>query len=313
MTKGQVQFGIYTPQVSFTYPDILRRARLCEELGLSSFWLYDHLYAPGLPENDALEGWTLATALLASTSTLRVGHMVINNNFRHPVLLAKMATTLDVISQGRLNLGIGSGSYAEEHHEGGFPWGTRRERTQRLAESLDIITRMFEQERTTVEGQIFSVHDVANLPRPVQKPRPPVYVGGIGERYTLPLVAQYADVWNVPTYGLAQLATASQRLDGECEKLSRDPTTLRRSLEAVLVLAADDAALAAALARAERRYPGPGWGLHEGGFIGTPATVTDRIARSVDEGFSEFIFFPYDRGEGTVLSLLAEEVVPNFR
>jgi alkanesulfonate monooxygenase SsuD/methylene tetrahydromethanopterin reductase-like flavin-dependent oxidoreductase (luciferase family) len=308
-----VQFGIYIPQVSFQFREILERALLCEKVGLSSFWLYDHLYTPGLPGNDALEGWTLATALLTSTSTLRVGHLVINNNLRHPVLLAKMATTLDAISDGRLNLGIGSGSYEAEHHEGGFPWGPVGERTQRLAESLEIITGMFARDRTTFEGRYFSTDGIPNLPRPVQRPRPPIYVGGMGERYTLPLVARYADIWNVPTYGLAQWERAAQQLDAECEKLGRDPTSLGRSLEAVLVLGPDDRTVADALGRAERRYQGPGWGLQEGGFIGTPAAVTDRIAALVDQGFTQFIFFPHDRGDASTLSLLAEQVMPNFR
>jgi alkanesulfonate monooxygenase SsuD/methylene tetrahydromethanopterin reductase-like flavin-dependent oxidoreductase (luciferase family) len=313
VTKQTVQFGMYIPQVSFTFREMLDRAVLCEELGIASFWLYDHLYAPGTPDIDALEGWTLATALLASTSTLRVGHMVIDNNLRHPVLLAKMATTLDVISDGRLNLGIGSGSYEAEHHEGGFPWGSIGERTERLAESLEIITRMFEQKRTTVEGRHFSTHEIANLPQPVQKPRPPIYVGGVGERYTLPLVARYADVWNVPTYGLAELDRATATLNRECEKHGRDPASVRRSLEAVLVLAPDEAGLEELLARAERRYQAPGWGLHEGGFIGTPEAVTERIAKLVDDGFTEFIFFPSDRGGGSALRLFAEQVIPNFR
>jgi hypothetical protein len=95
--------------------------------------------------------------------------------------------------------------------------------------------------------------------------------------------------------------------------MGRDPTTLGRSLEAVLVLRPDDRAVADALGRAERRYPGPGWGLHEGGFIGTPAALTDRIAAMVDQGFTQFIFFPHDRGDASTLSLLAEQVMPNFR
>src|SRR4051812_21234529 len=102
-----VEVGVYLPQVGWSYDDLLGRARLCEELGLVSVWLYDHLSSPGLPDAESFEGWTLATALLASTSRLRVGHLVLDNNLRHPALLGRMATTLDVISGGRLDLGIG--------------------------------------------------------------------------------------------------------------------------------------------------------------------------------------------------------------
>jgi len=308
----RVDFGVYIPQLAFGFDDVLGRARLCEELGFDSFWLFDHLYGPGLPGQPALEGWTLATALLSLTSTLRVGHLVVNNNFRHPVLLGKMATTLDVISGGRLELGIGSGSYEAEHHEGGFPWGSVAERSARLGEALEILTSMFAEERTSFEGQHFNVRDIPNLPRPVQSPRPPIHVGGVGERYTLPLVARYADVWNVPTYGLGRWEQAATALDAECEKLGRDPASLRRSIEAVVVLAPDEPSLASARAWAERRYRGPGWGLEEGGFIGTVPTVVDRVGQFIDKGITFFVFFVHDRGEPETLALLAE-VLAQFR
>lgn len=309
---SQVDFGIYVPQVAFAFDDLLDRAQLCQDLGISSFWLYDHLYAPGLPQQPALEGWTLATALLARTSTLRVGHLVINNNFRHPVLLGKMATTLDVISNGRLELGIGSGSYEAEHHVGGFEWGSFGERSERLAEALEILTRMFSGEPTTFEGNHYQAREVPNLPPPVQTPRPPIHVGGIGARYTLPIVARFADVWNVPTYGLGSWESVVPTLDGECEKVGRDPASLRRSLEAVLVLAPDEAGLIAAQGLAERRYRGPAWGLEEGGFIGTPPAVVDRIGEQIDKGVTMFVFFVHDRGESDTLHLLAEEVLSHF-
>jgi alkanesulfonate monooxygenase SsuD/methylene tetrahydromethanopterin reductase-like flavin-dependent oxidoreductase (luciferase family) len=308
-----VDIGIYVPQLAFSFDDLLDRALLCEELGLSSFWVYDHLYAPQLPDVPALEGWTLATALLARTTRLRVGHLVLNNNFRHPALLGRMATTLDVISGGRLDIGIGSGSYEAEHHEGGFPWGPIAERTARLEEALEILTRMFAGPRTTFEGRHYQVHDLPNLPPAVQQPRPPIHIGGAGERFTLPLVARYADVWNVPTYAVGEWERKVAVIEAECERIGRDPGTIRRSLEAVLVLAADETALAEATEKAERRYPGPGWGLHEAGFVGTPARLVDRIGEEVDRGMSLFVFFPSDRGREETLRLLATEVMPHFR
>jgi alkanesulfonate monooxygenase SsuD/methylene tetrahydromethanopterin reductase-like flavin-dependent oxidoreductase (luciferase family) len=305
----RLSFGVYVPQVSFSFDEILARALLCEELGITSFWLYDHLYTPGLPDQDSLEGWTLATGLLMRTTTLRVGHLVIDNNLRHPALLGKMATTLDVMCGGRLELGIGSGSYEDEHLQAGLPWGSGRERATRLEESLEIVTRMFSGERTTFEGSYYQVRDLPNRPAPAQAPRPPLHIGGIGERFTLPLVARYADVWNVPTYGLSRRRQASAALDRACAAVGRDPTSLGRSLEAVLVLAPDEDELASAQAAAERRYAGPGWGLAEGGFVGTPAMVVDRIQSFVDEGFTSFVFFPSDRGRERTLRLLASEVL----
>lgn len=308
----QVEFGVYIPQVALAFDDMVARIRLCEELGISSFWLFDHLYAPGMPGQPALEGWTLATALLSLTSTIRVGHLVLDNNLRHPVLLGKMATTLDVISGGRLDLGIGSGSYETEHHQGGFPWGSNAERSQRLGESLEILSRMFRDELTSFDGQHYQVCDVPNLPRPEQAFGPPIHVGGVGERFTIPLVARYADVWNVPTYGIGRIEQVSPKLDEACERIGRDPAEVRRSIEAVLVLAPDERSLADARASAERRYAGPGWGLTEGGFIGTPAAVVDRVGRFIEKGISQFVFFVHDRGEPETLGLLAEGVMSQF-
>jgi len=307
-----IEFGIYIPQLAFGYDDLLHRARLCEELGYTSFWLFDHLYGPGLPDVPALEGWTLATALLAHTERLRVGHLVLCNNFRHPALLGKMATTLDVISGGRLELGIGSGSVEFEHHQAGLPWGSLAERSERLEEGLEILTQMFRSPRTTFEGRHYQVRDLPNLPPPVQPSGPPIHVGGAGPKRTLPLVARYADVWNVPTYALGDMVGLSRRLDEECARVGRDPASVRRSLEAVLVIGADDDAVAAATALAERRYGGPGFGLHDGGFIGTPERVGDRIEELAAEGFSTFVFFVFDRGSEATLRLFAEEVMPRF-
>jgi alkanesulfonate monooxygenase SsuD/methylene tetrahydromethanopterin reductase-like flavin-dependent oxidoreductase (luciferase family) len=312
VTSAGIEFGIYLPQVALTFEDILGRALECERLGYDSLWLYDHLYAPGLPRAPSLEAWTLATALLARTSRLRVGHLVACNNFRHPAVLAKMATTLDVISGGRLEFGIGSGSVAAEHEQAGLPWGPARERSERLGESLEIITRMFaEPAGATWEGKHFAVRDLPNMPGPAQRPRPPVHVGGAGTKFTLPLVARYADVWNVPTYALDRLGELSAALDAECERIGRDPASIRRSVEAVLVIAPlselDDA-----LARARRHYGDPGFGLDAGGLAGTPDQISERIAALVHAGFSSFVFFTHDRASTRTLELLADEVMPRF-
>jgi alkanesulfonate monooxygenase SsuD/methylene tetrahydromethanopterin reductase-like flavin-dependent oxidoreductase (luciferase family) len=311
ITDG-TEFGIYLPQLAIGFEDILDRALCCESLGYDSFWLYDHLYGPGLPDLPSLEGWTLATALLARTTRLRVGHLVNCNNFRHPAVLAKMATTLDVISGGRLELGLGSGSVEQEHLEAGLPWGNVRERSARLGEALEIITRMFASARTTFDGQHYSVRNLPNVPRPVQQPRPPIHIGGAGPLRTLPLVARYADAWNVPTYALDRIAELQRALDEECERIGRDPQTIRRSIEGVLVIATADG-LDAASELARRRYGGAGFGLDEGGFIGTPDQITERIGELVDSGFSTFVFMTHDRASAETLELFAAEVMVNFR
>jgi alkanesulfonate monooxygenase SsuD/methylene tetrahydromethanopterin reductase-like flavin-dependent oxidoreductase (luciferase family) len=308
----KVEFGIYVPQLGFEYAQIRDRAAACEALGFHSIWFFDHLYGPELPDLPALEGWTLATAVLAQTTRLRVGHLVLSATFRHPALLAKMATTLDVISGGRLELGLGSGSYAPEHERAGMPWGTVAERTELLAETLEIVTRGFAEESVTTDGPRFPLRDFPVRPRAVQLPRPPIHVGGAGERRTLPLVARYADVWNCPTYALGELDVKRAALARECAAIGRDPASVRLSIEAVLVLAANGAALADAQARAARRFPGAGWGLDAGGFVGTPDTIVARIRERVAQGFTFFVFFTHDRAAAETLELFAREVMPAF-
>jgi alkanesulfonate monooxygenase SsuD/methylene tetrahydromethanopterin reductase-like flavin-dependent oxidoreductase (luciferase family) len=310
--NGHIEFGIYLPQVALGFEQFLDRALECERVGFDALWLYDHFYSPGQPDQPSLEAWTLATAVLARTTRLRVGQLVLCNNFRHPALLAKMATTLDVISGGRLEFGLGSGSVEVEHHEAGIAWGSARERSERLGEALEIITRMFSGSLTTWAGQHYQVRDLPNLPPPVQQPGPPVHIGGAGPKFTLPLVAKYADVWNVPTYALDRIHELNAALDAECERIGRDPATIRRSVEAVLAIAPPDK-LDDALALARRRYGVPGFGLDAGGFAGSLAQVSDRIAELAQAGFSSFVFFTHDRARTQTLELFAAEIMPQFR
>ncbi len=310
--KRSVRVGLYLPQVALSADGLLERARTVEECGLDSLWLYDHLYSPGQPERDSFEAWTAATFILSRTERLRVGHLVLDNNFRHPALLAKMVTTLDVLSGGRVELGIGSGSVRHEHDQLGIPWGSASERSERLAEGLAILTGMLAEPVTSFEGRHYHLDDVPNLPRPVQSPRPPIHVGGVGPRLTLPLAARFADVWNVPTYGLARWEDARRQLDRDCEAIGRDPSSLATSLEAVLVLAPDDDAVAEARAQAARRYGSAGWGLQAGGFIGTPGMIVDRIGTLADKGVSLFVFFTHDRSDPRTIELLGETVLPGL-
>lgn len=307
----EVKFGIYLAQLAMSADEITSRALDCERLGFDSLWLFDHLYGPGFPDRDAFEGWTLAATLLARTSRLRVGHLVNCNNFRHPAVLGKMATSLDVLSGGRLDFGIGSGSYEPEHHQAGLQWGSARDRSERLEEALEIITRMFASPTTTFAGKHYSVEDLPNLPPPVQQPRPPIHIGGAGRKLTLPLVARFADVWNVPTYALGQLDELSAVLDEECDRIGRDPREITRSIEAVLATAAPDT-LDGAISVAQRRYGGPGFGLEDGGFVGPPSQIVDRVGELVEKGFSTFIFMTHDRASTETLELFANEVTPHF-
>jgi alkanesulfonate monooxygenase SsuD/methylene tetrahydromethanopterin reductase-like flavin-dependent oxidoreductase (luciferase family) len=307
MSKPEI--GVYLPQMGFTYDQLLHRTLRCEALGIDSVWLYDHLYGPGMPDYPSLEAWTLATALLSSTERIEIGHMVLCNQFRHPAVLAKMATTLDQISAGRLQLGIGSGSIEDEHDRIGLEWGTFAERSERLGETLQILHQAFTDEMIDFAGKHFTVKKMPIKPGPARRPRPPIVVGGVGEKYTLPLVARYADVWNVPTYALGELKHKVAVLRSICAEVGRDPDSIVLSVEAVMALAPDDASLPAVRALAEKRFGVPGFGLAEGGLVGTPPAVVDRLHELQALGFGQIVLFTHDRGSDETLGLLASEVM----
>ena len=306
-------FGIYLPQVKFSGTEYVDRAVIVEELGFDSIWLYDHLWAPGQAEFDSFEAMTLATWVLAQTSHLHVGHLVTAAGFRNPVVLAKTFASMDALSNGRLEIGIGSGSIPEEHHMAGLPYGSASERSARLGETIEALLGLFTGEPFSMDGDHVHIDKVRALPRPVQDPRPPIHIGGVGPKFTLPLVAKHADVWSIPTYGLTKWREARDQLFEIMAAEGRDPSTLRISHEAVLVIGRDETELASATSLADRRFPGEGWGVHEGGYVGTPNQLVEHIAMMREEGVTDFIFFTPDRGNPETLATFALDVLSTVR
>jgi alkanesulfonate monooxygenase SsuD/methylene tetrahydromethanopterin reductase-like flavin-dependent oxidoreductase (luciferase family) len=214
-----------------------------------------------------------------------------------------MATTLDVISGGRLDIGLGSGSVEREHHEGGMPWGSFAERSERLGEVLEIVTQMFEHEVTTFSGKHFQVRDLPNLPRPVQSPRPPVIVGGAGAVRTPRLAARFADEFNVPFHTLERGAAQFQRVRAACEDQRRDVSTMTFSAAQTVVCGVDDAAVRRGLDAIRRDADGVG-------LCGTPAQLVDTIGQWADAGASRMYLQFLDLDDLDQLRLIGEEVLP---
>ncbi len=308
-----IDVGVHLPQVGFTWDELRARVVACDRLGIHSVWFMDHLYPPAMPAVPSFEAWTTAAALAAATERVRLGHLVLASGLRHPALLAKMAITLDHASGGRLELGLGSGSYAPEYAAFGLDFPEAAERAARLAEALEVIRLLFTEAAPSYTGRHYRLHAAPSLPRPVQRPHPPIHVGGAGEKLTLPLVARHADVWNCPTYALAELPRKLAALHGECRRIGRDPATLRVTEEAVLALVGTRRDVDAARALAERRFAGPGWGFAAGGYCGTPDDVVARLGERARLGVQAVVFFLHDRGAPETLRLLAEEVIPAAR
>ena len=201
---GNPWFGIYLPQLRMPFDRILERTLAAEAAGFDSVWLMDHLTAPAAPEVDTFEGWTVASALAARTSRIRIGHLVLCDPFRHAVLLAKMAATLDVISGGRLDLGIGWGSVPAELATYGFGPEPPAVRAAKLRETLEILELMFAGEAFDYDGAHYQLHRAIGRPVPSQA-RIPIHIGGGGPKLTMPLVERFADWWNCPGYALDRI------------------------------------------------------------------------------------------------------------
>jgi alkanesulfonate monooxygenase SsuD/methylene tetrahydromethanopterin reductase-like flavin-dependent oxidoreductase (luciferase family) len=311
--RRPIEFGIYLPQLKHSFDDIRARVLLAEQLDFDAVWFYDHMYSPGAPDVPAFEGWTLISALAAVTSRIRLGHLVLCNGFRHPALFAKMVLSLDAISGGRLEVGMGTGSYPLEFQEFGLPYPSYRERAEQLDEAVQVIKLICTQQRSNFAGRHYTLKNAPNALQPVQKPHPPITIGGGGEKYTLPLVARHADMWNCPTYSLAEFQHKYDVLLRECDQIQRDPATLRISEEAVLVLAESAAALPELLESARRRYGSAGWGLEAGGYMGTPEQLVEHILQKVERGIRHFAFFLHERGAPQTMELFAAEVAPAVR
>src|SRR5262245_59856334 len=292
----ELHFGVFLPQIRLSWPEIEARALCAEALAYHSLWLMDHLAAPGAEENDCLEAWTLATALAARTEHLRLGHLVLCNSFRHPSLLAKMAATLDHISGGRLELGLGWGSQPGELSAFGIGEESPTVRAARLRETIEILRLLFSGERVTYQGRFFQLKDAIARPVPVQA-RLPIHVGGAGPKLTLPIVRDLADGWHCVSTGVERL-----------EDLAPLVGNVRISVQHPVAIAESEAARDSVRARAERRFAG--WG---GLICGTAGEVAAALAREARAGVSLFICVFADGGRPETLERFARDVVPAVR
>src|SRR5438552_4626298 len=186
----RVRFGIQTPNQNTTWDELLATWKEAEALGFDSGWVYDH-FIPIFGDQDGpcLEGWMLLSALAAETSRMRVGVLVTGNTYRNPALLAKMATTVDQVSHGRLVLGIGAGWFEHDHGAYGFDFGTPHERARRLGEGLEVITKLWSGGHPSFAGKYYRLEKAPFAPDNVQKPHPPIVIGGQGKRWIVPLAA----------------------------------------------------------------------------------------------------------------------------
>ena len=224
-----MRIGLDVSQHQLFWPELLERVRLAEDAGFDGAWVFDHFkpfYGP--PDGPCFEAWTLLAALAAATSRIRLGALVTGVTYRHPSVLATEVVTVDHVSDGRLELGIGAAWFGDEHAELGIDFPGAGERISRLEEALEVITCLLTEDEADFDGRYFKLRRASYWPRPVQQPYPPIWVGGGGERRTMPLAARVADMWH--GFGsVSALARKSRLLDELAEEAGRNPADIGRA------------------------------------------------------------------------------------
>ena len=288
-----MRFGLQIPNFTtdetpgVLFDEVLARAAAAEETGFDSVWVMDHFYQlppMGGPSQPMLDSYTLLGALAARTRKVRLGTMVTGVTYRNPAHLAKIVTTLDVISGGRAILGIGAAWYDVEHEGLGFDFPPAGERLDRLEEALEICHAMFTEDTPSFEGTHYRIKEARNIPRPVQPGGPTILIGGGGERRTLRLVAQYADMCNL----FGDAATVAHKVDvlrGHCKDVGRDPSevTVSRLSTLILTASADETASTSDFLRQVGADPG-------GADVGTADELVARVEELAAAGVEYFVF-----------------------
>src|SRR3989440_5295733 len=311
-----LEFGLLVPQgwrmdlVGISdpveaYETMTRVAQEADALGYDSIWLFDLSHTVPTPTQEVtFECWTSTAALARDTKRVRIGQMVTCNGYRNPALLAKMASTVDVLSHGRLVCGLGAGWYEHEYRAYGYPYPGPGERLPRLHEAIQIILAMWTQDEATFEGTYYQVKGAINQPKGVQKPHIPLLIGGGGEKVTLRLVAQYADACNVG----GDIATIKHKfavLKQHCDELGRDYNSIRRT---TLI---DDCAIAeteeAAIAKLTPAQHNNLESLRQNELIGTPEMIRQRLKELEEAGVQEIIIRFVDAAKLESVRMFAQE------
>jgi F420-dependent oxidoreductase-like protein len=302
------------PQQGATYADQLAVARTAEQLGYSAFFRSDHYLAmsgDGLP--GPTDSWVTLAGIARETTSIRLGTMVTSATFRHPGPLAISVAQVDEMSGGRVDLGLGAGWFEAEHQAYAVPFPSLRERFERLAEQLDIITGMWGTptgETFGYTGDHYTVVDSPGLPKPVQTPRPPIIIGGQGAKRTPALTAKFADEFNIPFVGLDALRTQYERVAAAVADAGRPADSLTYSAAFVLCAGHDDAEV-------NRRAEAIGRDVDElrdnSPVVGTPAEIVDKLAPFIEAGVQRIYLQMLDMSDLDHLSVFAAEVVPQLR
>lgn len=307
-----MELRIFTePQQGATYDDLLAVARESERLGFGAFFRSDHyLHMGGEPGPGSTDSWTTLAGLARDTSTIRLGTLVTSATFRYPGPLAVTVATVDAMSGGRVELGLGAGWYDDEHAGFGIPFPPTAERFDRLEEQFEIITGLWSTpigEHFDFQGRHYQLRDSVALPKPVQSPRPPLIVGGVGPRRTPRLAARFADEYNVPFCDVETTARQFDLVRRAAEAVGRDPESIIYSAAQVVCIAATEAELDTRAAAIGREVDE----LRKNGVAGTIEEATARLAEFADKGASRVYLQFLDLSDVDQLRFIGETLIPS--
>ncbi|HEU4320503.1 MAG TPA: LLM class F420-dependent oxidoreductase [Acidimicrobiia bacterium] len=288
-------------------------ATLAEEAGYDSLWVYDHFHShPVVKQETVFEAWTLMASLAVATSRVRLGQMCTCALYRPPSYLAKVASSIDVISGGRLDVGIGAGWSQGEFEAYGYEFPSDGTRIDMLEETVQILKAMWTEDEATFVGDHYRVEGAINRPKPIQTPHPPLWIAGGGEKRTLRIVAEHADFANFGD-GVAVFRRKSSVLAEHCEAVGRPYGQIGRTTHQMSVIGSDQADLARKLEIAARRRSCTPEEFRAEHFAATVAEAVDTMGEFASEGCTDVILYFYDMGESDSLEVFASDVMPQLR
>ena len=311
-----MRFGVFTSLTGAAWAGVLELWRHFETTGWDIACVSDH-FMPNSKDREGpvLESWSTLSALAALVPRMRVGTIVLGNTYRHPAVVAKMAAQVDIISGGRLLLGIGAGWQQNEHEAYGIPYYTVRERLERLDEACQVIRSLWTERRSNFKGRYYQLSDAPLDPKPVQIPHPELMIGGGGERVTLRVVARQADHWNV-WGGPKVLARKTAILEDHCSRVGRDPKTIARSVNMALLFTDKKADIDRLVDTITSRIGSHAADARDTCLAGTPDQIREQLtqlkAAGADTLFIPTMFRPLDEIRRDMDRFIAE-VAPSFR
>jgi F420-dependent oxidoreductase-like protein len=315
-------FGVFVPQgwklelagihgAEAQWARALEIAVLAEELGYDSLWVYDHVHNVPVPSNQSVfECWATVAAISQRTSRVRLGQMVGCASYRNPALLAKVTATIDVISGGRLDWGVGAGWYQQEYSAYGWEFPSAKVRIAMLRDTVEIVRALWTEPSVTHQGRHLSVNAAQCDPKPLQRPHPPILIGGGGEQLTLRVVARLADRSN---WGgrPEEWAHKAEVLRGHCRDVGRDYDEIQKTWSPELFVRETEAEVRDAGTRSFWGEPVESWTA--GNLVGTPEQVAEKVKAYIDLGCTGFYPWCSDYPDDTTLRLFAERVIPELR